>query len=157
MIRLTKIFGTSGIRGAIKDKVTTDLALDLGRALGTFLEGKGTVGVGTDARTSRQMLENAFVSGIVSTGTNVVRLNGIPMPTTAFHSTLPDISTSVVITASHNPPPDNGFKFFVGGREYIREEEVFLESRVADRHFLVADWSKVGRISTWDVRETYLK
>ncbi|MHA1906704.1 MAG: phosphoglucosamine mutase [Candidatus Thorarchaeota archaeon] len=154
---MTKIFGTSGIRGAIKDKVTVDLALDLGRALGTFLEGKGTVGVGTDARTSREMLESAFVSGIVSTGTDVVRLDGVPMPTTAFHSTMPDISTTVVITASHNPPPDNGFKFFVGGREYLRSEEVFLESRVADRQFLVADWSKVGKISNWDVRATYLK
>jgi len=121
------------------------------------LEGKGTVGVGTDPRTSREMLENAFVSGILSTGTDVVRLNGVPMPTTAFHSSLPNISTSVIITASHNPPADNGFKFFVGGREYIRSEEIFLESRVEDRKFLVADWSKIGKVSHWDVRETSLE
>lgn len=157
MLKLTKIFGTSGIRGAIADKVTTNLALDLGRALGTFLEGKGTVGVGTDARTSRDMLSNAFISGIVSTGTNVVDLGGAPMPTMASHSTMPDISTSVVITASHNPSADNGFKFFVGGREFIRSEEVFLESRVADRQFIVADWSNIGKISHWDIRETYIQ
>ena len=157
MLKLTKIFGTSGIRGGIVDKVTTNLALDLGRALGTFLEGKGTVGVGTDARTSRDMLSNVFISGIVSTGTNVVDLGGAPMPTMASHSTMPGISSSVVITASHNPPADNGFKFFVGGREYIRSEEIFLENRVADRQFIVADWSKIGKISHWDIRETYIQ
>lgn len=152
-----KIFGTSGIRGGITDKVTPDLALDLGRALGTYLNGKGTVGVGIDARTSGEMLKNAFIAGIVSTGTNVVDINGAPMPTTASHSTLEGISASVIITASHNPPGDNGFKFFVGGREFIRSEEVFLETRVEDRKFLVADWASIGQISTWDIRPTYFK
>ncbi len=137
--------------------MTPDLALDLGRALGTYLKGKGSVGVGIDERTSREMLKNAFISGIVSTGTNVIDINGAPMPTTASHSTIEGISASVIITASHNPPGDNGFKFFVGGREFIRSEEVFLESRVEDRKFLVADWASIGQISTWDIRPTYFK
>ncbi|MFW9956085.1 MAG: phosphoglucosamine mutase [Candidatus Thorarchaeota archaeon] len=154
---MTKIFGTSGIRGSISEKVTTDLALNLGRALGTLLKGSGTVGVGTDARTSRQMLGSAIISGILSTGTDVVDLGIAPMPTVASHSTYPGISSSVIVTASHNPPADNGFKFFVGGREYIRSEEVFLESRVEDKQFIVAEWSKIGKISSWDIRESYFK
>jgi phosphomannomutase len=137
--------------------VTPDLALDLGRALGTYLKGVGTVGVSTDERTSKEMLKNALVAGIVSTGTNVVDLNGAPMPTTASHSTMEGISVSVIITASHNPPTDNGFKFFVGGREFIRAEEVFLEGRIEDRQFLVADWSSLGKVSTSDIRPTYFK
>ncbi len=137
--------------------MTPDLALDLGRALGTYLKGAGTVGVSTDERTSKDMLKNAFIAGIVSTGTDVVNLNGAPMPTTASHSTMEGISVSVIITASHNPPTDNGFKFFVGGREFIRSEEVFLEGRIEDRQFLVADWSGLGKISTWDIRPTYFK
>ncbi|MHA2355792.1 MAG: phosphoglucosamine mutase, partial [Candidatus Thorarchaeota archaeon] len=56
-----KLFGTSGIRGGIDTKVTVDLALGLGRALGSLLKGSGTVGVGIDARTSREMLRGAFV------------------------------------------------------------------------------------------------
>lgn len=152
-----KIFGTSGIRGSIAEKVTPDLALDLGCALGTFHKGRGTVGVGIDERTSREMLKNAFIAGIISTGTDAVDLGGAPMPTTASHSTMNEISSSVIITASHNPPGDNGFKFFVGGREFVRSEEVFLENRVEDRKFLVADWASIGKVTHWDIRPTYFK
>lgn len=151
-----KLFGTSGIRGDIIKKVNTDLALGLGRALGTFLKGSGTVGVGTDARTSREMLKNAFISGVVSTGTDVVDLAGAPMPTVGSHSSIPDISASVIITASHNPPGDNGFKFFTEGREFVSKEEEVLEHAVFNHEYLVADWTKIGRITSWDIRRWYL-
>ncbi len=151
-----KLFGTSGIRGSIAETVTIDLALDLGRGLGTYLKGKGCVGVSTDARTSREMLRGAFVSGVLSTGADVIDLGIAPMPTTAFHSSLDGVSISVIITASHNPPVDNGFKFFNGGREFIRTEEVFLEERVEDKKFLVADWDKVGTLSHYDIRADFL-
>lgn len=152
-----RLFGTSGIRGSIADKVTVDLALGLGRALGTFLGGNGTVGVGADARTSREMLRGVFVSGMLSTGVNVVDLGIAPMPTVAYHSSLADVSASVIVTASHNPPGDNGFKFFVSGREFIRTEEVFLEDRVADKQFLAASWDSVGWIRKSEIQEAYLK
>ncbi|MHA1636959.1 MAG: phosphoglucosamine mutase, partial [Candidatus Thorarchaeota archaeon] len=154
---MAKLFGTSGIRGGITSKVTTNLALDLGRALGTYLDGKGTVGVGTDARTSKEILKNAFIAGVVSTGTNIIDLHGAPMPTVASHSTMQGVTASVVITASHNPPTDNGFKFFVKGREFLRSEEIFLEGRVSDKKFRVADWTDIGNISNWAIRRPYLK
>jgi len=151
-----KLFGTSGIRGGIDSKVTVDLALGLGRALGTLLKGQGTVGVGIDARTSREMLRGAFFSGVLSTGVDVIDLGIAPMPTVAFHSSVEGISASVIITASHNPPTDNGFKFFLAGREFIRSEEEFLEARVSDREFMVADWQTIGQISHLDIRDQYL-
>jgi phosphomannomutase len=151
-----KLFGTSGIRGGIDSKVTVDLALGLGRALGTLLKGQGTVGVGIDARTSREMLRGAFLSGVLSTGVDVIDLGIAPMPTVAFHSSVEGISASVIITASHNPPTDNGFKFFLAGREFIRSEEEFLEARVSDREFIVADWQTIGQLRHLDIREQYL-
>ncbi len=158
MVKLTtKLFGTSGIRGGITSKVTTNLAIDLGRALGTYLDGKGTVGVGTDARTSKEILKNAFIAGVVSTGTNIIDLYEAPMPTVASHSDVQGVTASVVITASHNPPTDNGFKFFVKGREFLRSEEIFLEERVSDKKFRIADWTDIGNISTWAIRRPYLK
>lgn len=152
-----KIFGTSGIRGGIDEKVTVDLAMRLGRGLGTYLKGAGIVGVGTDARTSNQMLKNAFVSGVISTGTDIIDLGNAPMPTVASHSAMLETDVSVVITASHNPPTDNGFKFFKGGREFVRKEEVFLEERVRDGEFISAEWNKIGRTTSWDIRPVYFK
>ncbi len=152
-----KLFGTSGIRGSIAEKVTTDLALNLGRALGTFLDGKGTVGIGTDARTSREMLRNGIIAGVLSTGTNVIDLGIAPMPTIAYYSQIDEISASVIVTASHNPPTDNGFKFFTGGREFIRTEEIFLESCISERRYLAANWDSCGEILYLDIKNQYLR
>ncbi|MGY5859759.1 MAG: phosphoglucosamine mutase [Candidatus Thorarchaeota archaeon] len=151
-----RLFGTSGIRGSIIKKSTPELALNLGRALGSFLDGKGTVGVGIDARTSNEMLRNAIISGLLSTGVNVVDLGIAPMPTVAYHSTVVGIAASVVVTASHNPPTDNGFKFFNNGREFVREEEVFLETSVAKSQYIVAKWDEIGTIRHLDLKEQYL-
>ncbi|MHA2025411.1 MAG: phosphoglucosamine mutase [Candidatus Thorarchaeota archaeon] len=151
-----KLFGTSGIRGSIIEKSTPDLSLGLGRALGSFLEGEGVVGVGTDARTSREVLRNVFVGGVLSTGVNVVDLGIAPMPACAYYSAHNGISASVIITASHNPPTDNGFKFFRGGREFIRTEEEFLENSVFNKDFLTAPWDKIGLLSKQDIKVEFL-
>ncbi|KXH76501.1 MAG: hypothetical protein AM326_02650 [Candidatus Thorarchaeota archaeon SMTZ-45] len=151
-----KLFGTSGIRGSIIEKSTPDLALGLGRGLGSFLDGKGVVGVGVDARTSRKMLRSALVSGLISTGVNVIDLGIAPMPTVAYYSTVDGIHATVIITASHNPPTDNGFKFFASGREFIRSEEEFLESSISNKEYKVASWDKIGLISKKNIKMDYL-
>ncbi len=151
-----KLFGTSGIRGSIIEKSTPDLALGLGRAFGSFLDGKGVVGVGIDARTSNEMLRSALVGGVLSTGTDVIDLGIAPMPAVASFSTVKGISASVIITASHNPPGDNGFKFFDSGREFIRSEEEFLENSVFNREYKVAPWDGIGQLSKKDIKADYL-
>jgi phosphomannomutase len=151
-----KLFGTSGIRGSIIEKATPDLALGLGKAFGSFLDGKGAVGVGTDARTSREMLSSALISGVLSTGTDVIDLGITPMPTVASYSSIEGISATVIITASHNPSADNGFKFFMGGREFIRSEEEFLENAVFNKVFKVAPWDAIGQLSKKNIKSEYL-
>lgn len=150
------LFGTSGIRGGISDKVTTDLSMKLGQSLGSYLNGEGNVGVGMDSRTSNLMLKNGFTAGLVSTGTDVMDLGLVPMPTAAYFSTKQGISASVIITASHNPPTDNGFKFFVNGREMIRSEEKRITSLVQKGDFRIAQWSEIGRVSEIEIRDAYL-
>ncbi|TFG33390.1 phosphoglucosamine mutase [Candidatus Thorarchaeota archaeon] len=151
-----KLFGTSGIRGSILEKSTPDLALNLGRALGSFLEGRGSVGVGVDARTSNEMLRNSLIAGLLSTGVDVVDLGIAPMPAVAYYSQVKGIATSVIVTASHNPPADNGFKFFNNGREFVRKEEVFIETAIAKSQYIVAKWDEIGKISHLDIKEQYL-
>jgi phosphomannomutase len=151
-----KLFGTSGIRGSIIEKSTPDLALGLGRALGSFLDGGGVVGVGIDARTSREMLRSAFIGGVLSTGTDVVYLGIAPMPAVASYSTVEGVAVSIIITASHNPPGDNGFKFFNSGREFIRSEEEFLENSVFNKEYKIAPWDRIGQLSRKDIKVDYL-
>ena len=151
-----KLFGTSGIRGSIIEKSTPTLALNLGRALGSFLEGKGTVGVGVDARTSNEMLRNSLIAGLLSTGVNVVDLGIAPMPAVAYYSQVKGINASVIVTASHNPPADNGFKFFNNGREFVRSEEVFLETAIAKSEYIIAKWDEIGKIRYLNLKEQYL-
>jgi phosphomannomutase len=79
-----------------------------------------------------------------------------PMPAVAYYSTIEGISSSIIITASHNPPTDNGFKFFVSGREFIRTEEEFLENSVYNNDYRVAPWDKIGQISKKDIKIDYL-
>lgn len=153
----SRLFGTSGIRGSIAEKSTASLAMGLGRALGTFLKGQGRVGIGTDARTSRIMLRNSIVAGVVSTGVDVIDLGIAPMPAVAFHSSLEETSASVIVTASHNPAGDNGFKFFVQGREFVRNEEEFLEDCVFHNRYHVAKWDNVGRVTRQDIARTFLE
>ncbi|TFG09841.1 phosphoglucosamine mutase [Candidatus Thorarchaeota archaeon] len=151
-----RLFGTSGIRGGF-DRVNPMSSMNLGRALGTLLKGNGIVAVGTDARTSRVMLHHAFVSGLLSTGVDVVDLGIVPMPATGFQSSLASIDVGVIITASHNPPTDNGFKFFRNGREFLRSEEVEVEKHYFGQDFLVADWNLLGTKLFRNIRTPYMQ
>ncbi len=151
-----KLFGTSGIRGGF-EKVNPASSMNLGRALGSTLKGSGVVAVGTDARTSRVMLHHAFVSGLLSTGVDIIDLGIVPMPAVGFQSSIDGIDIGVVITASHNPPSDNGFKFFKQGREFLRAEEIEVENYYFDEEFLTADWNLIGTKTSHDTRTSYMQ
>ena len=107
------LFGTDGIRGVANRDLTPDLALALGRAAGRVLAPDGgEVVVGRDTRLSGPMLEAALVAGLASSGVHV-RLAGIlPTPAVAYLTLEEKAAAGSVISASHNPVPDNGIKFF---------------------------------------------
>jgi len=114
------MFGTSGIRGPIGETITPRLALRLGRALGADAE---RVVVGRDVRDSGRMLEHALVAGLQSSGCAVVRVGIESTPTIARGVPWLAADYGVVITGSHNPASDNGFKFWNQyGRAFTREQ-----------------------------------
>jgi phosphoglucosamine mutase len=103
------MFGTSGIRGPVGDEVTADLALAVGRALGADTD---RVVAGRDARESGRTLLDALTAGLRETGTDVVDLGLAATPTVARGVGWRDADAGVVVTASHNPPADNGIKLW---------------------------------------------
>lgn len=150
-----RLFGTAGIRGPINSKVTPELALNVGKALGTYID-HGTVVVGRDARTSSVMLESAVVSGLLSSGVDVVRIGLVPTPMLAW-ATNKLGNAGVMITASHNPPSDNGIKVFnERGIEFFLEQEEELEKIIFSKSYKVAPWDKIGNVKDLDLREQYI-
>ena len=111
-----RLFGTDGVRGVANLDLTPELALRLGRAAGHVLGGPGhRVVIGRDTRRSGRMLESALAAGLCSVGTEARLVGHIPTPGLAFLAKSGDFVAGAVISASHNPAPDNGIKFFDGG------------------------------------------
>ena len=110
---MSRLFGTDGIRGVANLELTPELALRLGRAAGQVLGGPGhSVVIGRDTRRSGRMLEGALAAGLCSVGIDVRLVGHIPTPGLAYLSRTKDFVAGAVISASHNPAPDNGIKFF---------------------------------------------
>ena len=129
-------FGTDGVRGVANSELTPELALALGRAAARVLDtAAGTSGarvvVGRDPRRSGAMLEAALVAGLTSEGVDVVRLGVVPTPLVA-HASAELSVPGAMISASHNPFPDNGIKLFApGGRKLADAVEEELEAVLA--------------------------
>jgi phosphoglucosamine mutase len=123
-----RLFGTDGIRGVANVDLTPILAYDLGRALGHFADGAGrSVVVGRDTRRSGEMLASALAAGLTSVGTDVVDLGVVTTPCLAFVAETGNHVAGVMVSASHNPPDDNGLKVVSGGRKMDDEAEERLE------------------------------
>lgn len=124
-----KYFGTDGVRGVANETLTPELAFRLGRC-GAYVLTKGKnrpkIVIGRDTRVSGEMLEAALTAGILSMGADVVRLGIITTPGVSYLTTELNADAGVMISASHNPYPDNGIKFF-GADGFKLDDETELE------------------------------
>jgi len=111
---MTRLFGTDGVRGVANKDLTPELAMEIGRAGAYALSGKKPpkVLIGTDTRLSSDMLEAALVAGLCSVGAEVHRAGVVPSPAMAHLVRHYKMDAGVMLSASHNPMPDNGIKFF---------------------------------------------
>ncbi len=118
MRNLRKLFGTDGIRGVANLDLTPEFVLRVGKAGARFLSADSknkTIIVGRDTRPSGDFISSALISGLLSSGVNVLDAQIMPTPGVALLVKLLDADGGIVISASHNPVQDNGIKFF--GRE----------------------------------------
>ncbi|MBM3679732.1 MAG: phosphoglucosamine mutase [Actinobacteria bacterium] len=105
-------FGTDGIRGTANERLSADLALRVGRAAALRIGGAPTILIGRDTRRSGPMLEDALAAGIAAAGGRAVRLGVVPTPAVAWAVREHSADGGIVVSASHNPFPDNGIKLF---------------------------------------------
>jgi phosphoglucosamine mutase len=153
---VSRIFGTDGVRGVANGDLTAELALDLAVAgahiLGDAASASASGGrrpvavVGRDPRASGEFLEAAVVAGIASAGVDVLRLGVLPTPAVAFLTGALDADFGVMLSASHNPMPDNGIKFFARGGHKLED----AVERAIEGH-MGAEWRRptgrgVGRV-----------
>src|SRR2546430_7932211 len=148
---MTRLCGTNGIRGVVGPDMNADLALKVGRAIGTAFGG-GPVALGRDTRLSGPMLARAAASGLMSAGCDVVDLGVVPTPAAQyFLAKSGHLKGGFVVTASQNPRESNGLKALdARGMEGSREGEEAIESIFFDGRFRVAAWSEVGSIRSDD-------
>jgi phosphomannomutase/phosphoglucomutase len=165
-----KLFGTNGVRGfANKPDMDAQLALDLGRALGTFLKPGDTVYAGRDTRTSGLMIGQALTAGLASTGVHVrhcgvvttpalqyaVKTSGGPRSGSEGEDAAGEpqragrgrgAAAGIIITASHNPPEFNGIKFIdPDGTEMRTDKEDAIEAIYFSKKFRAVAWNEIGQ------------
>ena len=117
---MTRLFGTDGVRGLANRALTAPLALDLSVAAARVLtpkdgQSRPTAVVGRDPRASGEFLEAAVCAGLASAGVDVLRVGVLPTPAVAYLTGETGATFGVMLSASHNPMPDNGIKFFAAG------------------------------------------
>jgi phosphoglucosamine mutase len=120
-----RLFGTDGVRGLANRDLTAELAIGLAVAAVHVLGESGQLGqgergrplaiVGRDSRASGEFLEAAVIAGLASAGVDVLRIGVVPTPGVAYLTAVLDADLGVMLSASHNPMPDNGIKFFARG------------------------------------------
>lgn len=142
-----KLFGTNGVRGYANKDMNTKLAMDLGRALGSFLKPGDKVLVGRDTRTSGPMLVAALTAGLQSTGVHVHDAGIVPTPALQYAvKTTGKFAAGAVVTASHNPPEFNGIKFIdPDGTEMRSDKEDAIEALYFAETFREVSWADIGQ------------
>ncbi|MDF3291035.1 phosphoglucosamine mutase [Streptomyces silvisoli] len=157
-----RLFGTDGVRGVANADLTAELALGLSVAAahvlgeaGTFDDHRPVAVVGRDPRASGEFLEAAVVAGLASAGVDVLRVGVLPTPAVAYLTGALGADLGVMLSASHNPMPDNGIKFFARGGHKLADE---LEDRIEETyrgHSAGQPWNRptgagVGRVRDYD-------
>ena len=152
-----KIFGTDGVRGVANEDLTAEMALNLGRVMGT-IKG-GLIAVGMDTRLSSPMIKSAVIAGLLSAGSSVVDLGIAPTPAVQYYiKCKSEVNGGIMVTASHNPREYNGVKFLQeDGTEFTRSMDEESERIFISKSFKLASWDKVGKTFSANCLELYLK
>jgi len=149
------IFRTYDIRGKAHLEITKTLARQIGLAIGSEAQARGeqTIVVGRDARLSSVELSKALVDGLQATGCDVLDVGQVPTPVLYYAAKNLGSGSGVMVTASHNPAPDNGFKIMLANHTLVDQEVMALRQCIIDKDFREG----VGAYSEREIKEDYLQ
>ncbi|MGA3060926.1 MAG: phosphoglucosamine mutase [Candidatus Bathyarchaeia archaeon] len=154
---MAKLFGSSGVRGLANVELTPLLACKVGSAVATYAKAKKVV-VARDTRVSGGMLEDALVSGLLSSGTDVLLAGILPTPALAYATRALDAEAGFMLTASHNPPQYNGIKVFRGDSlSYTDNDQGAVENNVVNGNFALSDWRSLGKTIIVNASRIYME
>lgn len=155
-----KLFGTDGVRGKANSfPMNVDFALDLARVLSGFAcNEKKRIAIAKDTRISGDMLESALCSGFMENGIDVVLLGVVPTPLVTLFTKNLDVDLAIMITASHNPYFDNGFKLINSkGDKFDDDFYRIVEEKIENKDFNKNKDNNIGKcIKNEDVVEEYI-
>ena len=158
-----RLFGTDGVRGLANGDLTPELALSVASAAARVLVAhdashRPVAVVGRDPRASGEMLEAAVSAGLAAAGADVLRVGVLPTPAVAYLTGAYGADLGVVLSASHNPMPDNGIKLFArGGHKLPDDIELEIEQSIANGKPRRPTGAAIGRLrDAEDAAERYL-
>jgi len=148
------IFKAYDIRGVVDKTLTIETVEQIGRALGSYAAKKKQtkICVGYDGRLSSPKLSNVLISGLLSTGIDVVNIGLVTTPMLYFSTHLLETHTGVMITGSHNPPEYNGLKMMVAGITLSSDDIQLLYHRIIDNDFHCGK----GKLYHQEIKSNYL-
>ena len=153
---MKRLFGTSGIRGLIDNKMKPEFCVKLGLSLATLLNNEGTVVIGYDHRPQAIVVKNALISGLLSGGVDVIDVGVVPTPAVLYYSKEISPSAAIVVTGSHTIPEIIGILFFnKDTSEFSESLELKLEEIFFSEKFKRVPWNQLGSLKTENILKTY--
>ena len=146
---MRSIFGTDGIRGRFNEEITYALAYKVGYSLGSNLENNNPILIGRDTRISGDILLQAITRGINESGKKFINLGICPTPAIPFLIRKENLSSGIMISASHNPPEYNGIKIFDhNGQKITKNFENKIQKLVEESNQIISDPQKEISLKT---------
>ncbi len=143
-----RLFGTAGVRGRYLKEVGPEIFLYLSATIATYLKARKSV-VGGDGRLTTPLLKNSVIAGLLASGSDVIDVGLVPLPVLAWSTRYLKRDLGIYVTASHNPPHDNGLKAFYGtGMEILEEDESKIEELYLSKKWVFVDWDAVGALTS---------
>jgi len=152
------LFGTSGIRGLINEKLTPPVVAEIALSFATFLGNVGEIGIGMDARLGSSMIKAIFTAGLTAGGVDVVDYGLTSTPALLHAVKRKRHSGGVAITGSHTPPEIHGILFFKSTTaELFKEEEERIESIFFGKRFKIVDYTRIGNMKRGNSEKPYIE